>query len=316
MFQNTSIMGLSWAAILSDLLSILSMISGPMLLFAVLYSHGKRGDEAQLPLMFPAVVLALTSVTLQILSASLAIASGEAGLTLFFMNAHSLVWRVIEVATCVLVAAAFQIIRRIPARKSSSSELPVSVGAMVCSAAVLVTAGLIWFYDNLVLSRVILFDESRKAEAAAMWARIVGHRQTVLGMDSLVRLLVRPFFLLSFAIATLTFVLIVLGVRSLKSGEARRWDISVSGLLTIAVLAGCVITFPGMRKDAQYMRRVAFSRDGVVSFAPVRSFPTNGEVALDLFFPRLEIPAHDLVNPSPPAPPQDALTRLSDGDRR
>lgn len=318
MFQNTSILGLSWAAILSDLLSILSIISGPMLLFAVLYSHGKRGDQAPLPLMFPAIMLALTSVTLQILSASLAIASGEAGMTWFFMSARSLLWRVIEFATCVLVAAAFQIIRRIPARKSpanDSSELPISVGAMVCSAAVLAAGGLIWFYDNMVLSRVILFDESRKAEAAAIWARILGHGQRVLGMDSLVRLLVRPFFILSFAIATLTFVLIVLGVRSLKSGVARRWDISVSGLLTIAVLSGCVITFPGMRKDAQYMRRVAFSRDGVVSFAHVRFFPTNGEETLDLLFPRLEIPAHDLVS-SPPPPPPRALALLSDGDQR
>lgn len=106
MFQSTSILGLSWEAILSDLLSILSIISGPMLLFAVLYSHWKRGDQAPLPLMFSAIVLALTSVTLQILSASLAIASGEAGkVTLFFMNARSLLWRVIEFATCVLVAA-------------------------------------------------------------------------------------------------------------------------------------------------------------------------------------------------------------------
>lgn len=316
MFQNTSILGLSWAPILSDLLSVLSIISGPMLLLAVLYSHWKRGDQGPLPLMFPAIVLALTSVTLQILSASLAIASGEAGkVTLFFMNARSLLWRVIEFATCVLVAAIFQIVRRNPARKApanDSSALPISVGAIACSAAVLAAGGLIWFYDNTVRSQAILFDESRKAEAEAIWARMAGQGDVALGMDSLARLLARPFFLLSLAIATLTFVCIALGVRSLKSGVTRRWDISVSGLLTIVVLAGCVITVLGMRKDAQYLRSVAFSRDGVVSFAHVRSFPTNGEEALDLLFPRLEIPAHDLVCFSPPT----ALTLLSDGDQR
>ena len=80
------------------------------------------------------------------------------------------------------------------------------------------------------------------------------------------------------------------------------------------VLAWCVITALGMRRDTPYLRRVAFSRDGVVSFAHIRSFPTNGEEALDLLFPRLEIPAHDLVDP--PSPPPRALTRLSDEDLR
>ena len=318
MLQSTSILGLSWAAILSDLLSILSIISGPMFLFAVLCSYWKRGDQALPPLMFPAIVLALTSVTLQILSASLAIASGEAGnVTLFFMNARSLLWRVIEFATCVLVAAAFQIVRKKPARKApanDSSALPISVGAIACSAAVLATGILIWFYDSTVRSLLILFDESRKAEAAVIWARMVGQGHVALGIDSLLRLLARPFFFLSLAIAPLTFVLVALGVRSLKSGVARRWDISLSGLLTIVVLAGCVITVLGMRRDTQYLLRLAFSRDGVVSFAHVRSFPTNGEEALDLLFPRLEIPAHDLVS-SPAPPPPRALTRLSDGER-
>jgi hypothetical protein len=318
MFQSTSILGLSWAAILSDLLSILSIISGPMFLFAVLSFHWKRGDQALPPLMFSAIVLALTSVTLQILAASLAIASGGAGdLTLFFMNARSLLWRVIEFAACILVAAAFQIVRRTPARKApanDSSVLPISVGATACSAAVLAAGALIWFYGNTVRSQAILFDESRNAEAAAIWARMVGH--SVMSIGSLLRLLARPFFFLSLAIATLTFVFIALGVRSLKSGVARRWDISVSGLLTILVLAGCVITAVGMRRDAQYLRRVAFSRDRVAPFAHVRSFPTNGEEALDLLFPRFEIPAHDLVYPSPPPPPLRALTRLSDGDQR
>ena len=317
MFQNTSILGLSWASILSDLLSVLSIVSGPMLLFAVLYSHWKRGDqESPLPLMFPAIVLALTSVTLQILSASLAIANG--GVTLLFMNARSLLWRVIEFATCVLAAAAFQIVRKKPARKApanDSSALPVSVGAIACSGAVLATGSLIWFYDSTVRSRAILFDESRKAEAALIWARILGHGHVVVGMDTLVRLLARPFFLLSLATATLAFLFIALGVRSLKSGVARRWDISLSGLLTIVVLAGCVITIPGMRRDTQYLRRLAFSRDGAVSFAHVRSFPTNGEEALDLLFPRLEIPAYDLDYPPLPPPP-GALTLLSDGDQR
>ena len=319
MFQNTSILGLSWAAILSDLLSVLSIISGPMLLFAVLHSHWKRGDQGPLPLMFPAIVLALTSVTLQILSASLAIASGAGNVTLLFMNAHSLPWRVTEFATCVLVAAAFQIVRKKAARKApanDSSALPISVGAIACSAAVVAAGGLIWFYDSTLRSRVILFDESRKAEAAVIWARMLGHGDRTVGMDSLLRLLARPFFLLSLATATLTFLFIALGVRSLKSGVARRWDISLTGLLTIVVLAGCIITIPGMRRDTQYMRRVAFSRDGVVSFAHVQSFPTNGEEALDLLFPRLEIPAHDLGYLSPPPPPPGALTLLSDGDQR
>ena len=320
MFQSTSIMGLSWAAIMSDLLSILSIISGPMLLFAVLYSHWKRGDQTPLPLMFPAVVLTVTSVTLQILSSSLAIAGGGAGnVTLFFMSARSLLGRVIECATCVLLAAAFQIVRRKPARKApanDSSALPISLGAAACSAAVLAAGGLIWLYGNTVRTQAILFDESRKAEAAAIWARMVGQGHVALGMDSLARLLARPFFLLSLATATLTFLFIALGVRSLKSGVTRRWDISLSGLLTIVVLAGCVITVPGMRKDAQYLRSEAFSRDGVVSFAHVRSFPTNGEEALDVLFPRLEIPAHDLDCSSPPPPPPRALTLLSDGDQR
>lgn len=317
MFQSTSIIGLSWEAILSDLLSILSIIAGPILLFAVLYSHWKRGDQA--PLMFPAIVLALTSVTLQVLSASLAIASGDVDkVTLFFMNARSLLWRVIEFATCVLVAVTFQIVRRKPARiapANNSSALPISVSATACSAAVLVAGGLIWFYDNTVRSQAILFDESRKAEAAAIWARIVGPGHVAMGLDSLARLLARPFFLLSVALATLTLVCIALGVQCLRSGVARRWDIFVSGLLTIVVLAGCVITVPGMRNDAQYLRSVAFSWDGVVSFAHVRFFPTNSEEALDLLFPRLEIPAHDLAYSFLAPPPPRALTLLSDGDQ-
>lgn len=250
----------------------------------------------------------------------MAIVSGEAGnVTLLFMNARSLLRRIIEFATCVLVAAAFQIVRKKPARKApanDSSSLPISVGAIACSGAVLATGSLIWFYDSTVRSRAILFDESRKAEAAVIWARMVGHEHGAVGMDSLMRLLARPFFLLSLAIATLTFVFIALGVRSSKSGVARRWDISLSGLLTIVVLAGCVITVLGMRRDTQYLRGLAFSRDGVVSFAHVRSFPSNGEEALDLLFPRLEVPARDLDYPSPLPPPPRALTLLSDGDQR
>jgi hypothetical protein len=309
MFESTSILGLSWTAILGDLLSVLSAISGPVLLFMVLRLYVKYRDQALPPVLFPAILFALTSVAIQILSSSLTITGGyrynEIGpeiVRVFFLHVHSLLWRVIEVGACVLIAVAFQFTTRRPAIKTetnNSSGLLITTGT-TCLAAALTSGGLLWFYVNVVRSQATLFDQSRPAEAAAVWANM-GVQRT-LDIESLFRLLSRPFLLLSLSAATLTIVLIVLGVRSLKSGPRRRWDFAVSGLLAMAILGACLPALSGMARDTQYLRSV-LSLDRAVPFAPVRSFPTNSEEVMDLLFPRLELPVGDLVNP-PPAPPE------------
>jgi hypothetical protein len=308
MFESTSILGLSWTAILGDVLSVLSAISGPFLLFLVLRLYLKYGDRPLPPVLLPAILLALTSVTIQILSSSLAIAGGYRHseidiVRIFFIHARLLLWRVIEVAGCVLIAAAFQITKRTAARKTEtndSSGLLISSGAATCSAAALASGGLLWFYGNVVRSQAILFDRSRPAEAAAVWANI--GVQGEVGLESVFRLLSRPFFLLSLSAATLTIVLIVLGVRSLKPGPRRPWDFAASGLLAMAILGACLPALAGMTRDTRYLGSVALSLDGGVAFAPVRSFPPNREEVMDLLFPRLELPASYSVYAPPPPP--------------
>jgi hypothetical protein len=313
MFESTSILGLSWTAILGDLFSVLSAISGPVLLLMVLRLYLKCRGQSLPPVLFPAILFALTSVTIQILSASLTITGGYrySGrgadvLWVFFRNVRPLFWRVIEVAACILIAAAFQFIKKTPARKTETNS---SSGVLIaiCSAAALASGGLFWFYVNVVRSQAALFDPSRPAEAAAGWAKIIGGGEKSLGFEVLFRLLSRPFLVLSFSAAALSIVLIILGLRSLKSGLRRSWDFAVSGLLAMAILGTCLPALSGMARDAQYLRTLSLDRS--VPFAPVRSFPVNSETMMDLLFPRFEIPARYLVDPPPPPP---ELTRTAD----
>ena len=249
-----------YGAVSQSNLSALSLISGPILVVLMLCFYRMRRGQPLPPPLFPAIPLALTSVSIPVVAANLLIintfeikakvadgATLAAGLTDSWLL---LMWGVIEFGACIVVAAIFQIMTGEAAKEVKADGMagsPLSMGPAAWSAAAALAVGILaWFFGDTVQLIAMVSDSARIPEARAHLGNMDVGAFSKLVSSRLVRLSLSAFFL--------TGVLIAVAIRCLKPGRVRRWDVAISGLLAIVLLGCCGASTVGMVREIQYLR--------------------------------------------------------------
>lgn len=307
----------------SDFCGLLSLLSGPgFILLMLLFYLVRRKRPLPTPL-FAAIPLALTSVSLQLVGAVLIILRGFEGMasqkvtgavaifTCLVESRQSVMWRVVEVATCIVLVALFQWIQyargdlgpKAPSAEPSNTRSNVSTAAMGYAALAAILIGyLVWLAADISYFVVLLIDRSKVAEAQARISSL-GIDFSSRGIGPLAAYVSNRLVLLSLAALVSTLVLLVAGCRCLEPDRPRRMDAGMSTVLAAAVLLWCALSTASAREAVLYMRNQITSRGqtppswrlGLVPFA---------ETDFESLLPAPEpLPPTGLTEPPPPPPP-------------
>jgi len=263
----------SWVGA-AGVLSVLSLVAGPALVVLIFMGYWKRRGKPANPLLFSAIPMALTTVSIGLLAASLETnrlfqQSGSMGGPGYLRPAadalinsrQSLMWRVIECAACIVIAAVFQMMIRHPAKAVPSDALPgksISMGIALCLIAVTLGAGvLVWLYSDLLRFFILIVSPIDAATAAEARARLGN-----MGIGDVAHFLASRVNMVGASSILLTLVLPALGWQFSKNGRkhpVRRRDVTASALLCLFVLGCCGIGVAGMAREIDFLRILELS---------------------------------------------------------
>lgn len=255
-------------------LSVLSFVAGPVLVVLLLIGYWKRREQPGNPLLFSAIPLALTTVSIGLLAASLETnrlfqQSGSMGGPGYLRPAadalinsrQSLMWRAIECAACIAIAAVFQMTMRSPAKAIPSNAPPgksISMGIVLCLVAVTLGVGiLVWLYSDLLRFFILIVSPIDAATGAEARARVGD-----MGIGGVAHFFASRVNIVGVSAILLTLVMPVLGWRFAKSGRmrpVRRWDVTASALLGLLALGCCGISIVGMAREIDFLRTLESS---------------------------------------------------------
>jgi hypothetical protein len=300
----------------AHLLSALSLLLGPFFLALILIFYSvRRGRSVALPLL-PAIPLLLASVCIQATAAVLTMLNGFQGIAdaqvsgpIYVFNfliesEQSILWRVVEVAVCLLLVALLQIVRTargtdeiIPAcMRSTGPEPSLSIATVGWIAiGIVALCCLIWFAGDLAYICMLVIDSSKVAEAQQRFGDM--------GISGVSTYITVRLVLIALAGQNLAVALIAVGLRSMEDDLPRRRDRAFSAILIVFLAVCCVIGIAGGVHRIGYMRSQIAAAGGTppswwTGFLPF----TRADAQSLLLVPPPPPPSDDLTAP-PPAPP-------------
>jgi TonB family protein len=307
----TAVTGLSFVGEDSNLvtvLSSLSWLSGPALCACAIWFRYKRLRQRLPPLLLTAIPLALTSVSVQLAAAAFAILSGFRQIAeqkttgvlavaeIFIGVRQSLLSRLIECAACVVIVGVSQVLlRAVSPEELEIDAIPITPVTNAWSAAAIVAvSAMLWLYGDIEHLVMMMADPARAAEARA-W---LGNMR----LDAVSALLSERIVVLACVALVVSVVLGVVGWRSTRSGRARVWDFTTSGVLVLLLLQWCVVGTIRTLQQIRYLDHVANS-SGYSVDASSPGFPRSTDELFDLIMSPRRLPAAALFLVPPPPPP-------------
>lgn len=211
-------------------------------MLAVWFSVARR--RKQRPLVLGVIPLALTSISIQVIAATLIIISGFGGIaeqkstglvavtSIFTAATSPLLWRFVEVAACVMIASIITPWVQRQQRKELRGPLMHPLTTIAWSAAALVSViCLVWFYRDIVELCMMLVDRCRVAEATAELGD--------LGIADVSAMLSSRMVILASGASVITFCLIGIGFRCLHAEKRTKWGVAGSIAIAVVAVAWC-----------------------------------------------------------------------------
>ena len=241
------------------IVSALSLVAGPLLCISAVRFVVARRSESRL-LLLGVIPLALTSISIQLVAATMSIVAGFRAIgeqqstgikfvTSVFASASSaLLWRFVEVGVCVAVATILaQWVGNRRQDKEEGGSLLYSATAIAVSAAALVAVvALVWFYHDVVELSMVIADPRRAPEATAQLGN--------LGLSGIAAMLGRRLIMLAWGGLGMTLCLIGIGVYCLRAEERRGFLGSI--VVAVLALAWCATSISVERSAQVYLQEV------------------------------------------------------------